>query len=352
MKRNKVLDIIRAFGIILVVLGHCTSNLLLKRFIYIFHLPLFFLLSGYLYNEKSSKEPWSFVGNKMKKFAKLYILYGSFLVIFHNVFLAMGVFDSNQIGYNINTTIVGIFNSFLFQSNELFSAAMWFIPVLLVSMIIYNFITYYTMNCKNNKEIKRTILVFLITLLGLYFARRNNNVGLQYQTSLIVLPFIHLGQMIKLYFKDKLKPNVIASIIILIVTFICLNVFKGDVELSENLVWNPILFYGLASLLIYVVYVISYYIEKYSKKVTSILSYIGANTFQIMCLHIMCFKIVDFIIINLITKDYSILSKFTYSYKSLTIVYTLIGVFMPIIIVELIKKLRTIIDNKVLKKCN
>ena len=57
-KRNLVVDIMRAVGIILVVLGHSEiSNSFAIRFIYLFHLPLFFVLSGYLYNDKGGEKP-------------------------------------------------------------------------------------------------------------------------------------------------------------------------------------------------------------------------------------------------------------------------------------------------------
>ena len=42
--RSSIIDMMRAIGIILVVLGHCLpfSFLFLKRLIYLFHLPRFF----------------------------------------------------------------------------------------------------------------------------------------------------------------------------------------------------------------------------------------------------------------------------------------------------------------------
>jgi len=49
--RNSSLDIAKGIGIILVVIGHLhEAPLLLVKFIYSFHMPLFFILSGYIYN--------------------------------------------------------------------------------------------------------------------------------------------------------------------------------------------------------------------------------------------------------------------------------------------------------------
>ena len=45
------LDILKGIGIILVVVGHMIGNqLYIRPWIYAFHMPLFFMLSGYCFN--------------------------------------------------------------------------------------------------------------------------------------------------------------------------------------------------------------------------------------------------------------------------------------------------------------
>jgi fucose 4-O-acetylase-like acetyltransferase len=53
-KTNRILwiDVCRGIGILLVVLGHCDP--FFNKYIYGFHMPLFFLLSGWLYNKQKS----------------------------------------------------------------------------------------------------------------------------------------------------------------------------------------------------------------------------------------------------------------------------------------------------------
>ena len=48
--RKYWIDVLRALGIILVVLGHVSQEPNTVIFIYAFHMPLFFLLSGFLFN--------------------------------------------------------------------------------------------------------------------------------------------------------------------------------------------------------------------------------------------------------------------------------------------------------------
>ena len=61
-KRFNYLDITKAIGIILVIIGHINYtgyNYQIKKYLYAFHMPLFFIIIGileYYKKEKSSKE--------------------------------------------------------------------------------------------------------------------------------------------------------------------------------------------------------------------------------------------------------------------------------------------------------
>lgn len=51
-KRIEYIDIAKALGIMLVIAGHVTSSTtVIKKEIYAFHMPLFFMLSGMLLKE-------------------------------------------------------------------------------------------------------------------------------------------------------------------------------------------------------------------------------------------------------------------------------------------------------------
>ncbi|WP_353939436.1 acyltransferase family protein [uncultured Bifidobacterium sp.] len=56
MARNSrltALDSLRGFGILLVVLGHASRSVGLASWIFSFHMPLFFIISGMLFHEKT-----------------------------------------------------------------------------------------------------------------------------------------------------------------------------------------------------------------------------------------------------------------------------------------------------------
>lgn len=54
-ERETYIDIAKGIGIILVVIGHLHGiNHIIHDFFYLFHMPLFFIISGYLYNHKTT----------------------------------------------------------------------------------------------------------------------------------------------------------------------------------------------------------------------------------------------------------------------------------------------------------
>lgn len=68
-ERNPEIDLFRGLGILLVVLGH-TAGLPeeVHRYVYSFHMPAFFFLSGYLFQvDKAQRSPGSFANGKFQR---------------------------------------------------------------------------------------------------------------------------------------------------------------------------------------------------------------------------------------------------------------------------------------------
>ena len=345
-KRNIVIDIMKAIGIFLVVLGHTVPyDSAIRRYIYIFHLPLFFVVSGYLYNSVSSKKPWEYIGKKLYSFFKLFVFYGIFLLLFHNVFFKLGILE-NSFSYTIKDFIVRLLNTFLFQSNESFSGPLWFVPVLFVSLVIYNFITHFIYREEIWKsEIYRSWAVVFCALLGIYLTSRGINIGLGYQISFLVIPFIHFGQIYKLYLKDRLKPDIVIALFIVLNSIgFFLNV-DGDVDIAYGRIWNPILFYILVPCMIYSVYTFSYYISIYLKRISNALAHVGENSFHIMALHVMFFKLFDLVYYYIFKPSDFNLSLFPISSHKYFIIYTIFSIICSLIFVKVVGYIKKFVSR-------
>lgn len=96
--RNQVVDILRGIGILCVVIGHCyflAYDSLELAVIYSFHMPLFILVSGYLFKEAPlSKE---FVSKKIES-----ILVPYFIIAFFSMFTVLPSSDKPVVSFLVD----------------------------------------------------------------------------------------------------------------------------------------------------------------------------------------------------------------------------------------------------------
>ena len=80
LSRNKQIDVMRGIGIFLVVLGHTYHN---SGMLYLFHMPLFIMLSGYLYRVSDLKKT---IKNKVVRLWVPFVAFNTFLRFFKSFF--------------------------------------------------------------------------------------------------------------------------------------------------------------------------------------------------------------------------------------------------------------------------
>ena len=96
-ERDITIDILKGIGITLMVVGHSGCPKLLESIIYSFHMPLFFLASGYFFKEDYICSFQAVKRYSHTKFVKLYIPYLKYSVLFllaHNLFFSIGLLNS------------------------------------------------------------------------------------------------------------------------------------------------------------------------------------------------------------------------------------------------------------------
>ena len=162
MVRDKTLDITKGIGIILVIIGHFSFlPLQVWKFIFSFHMPLFFIVSGYLFKPKGIKESLS------KDFKRLMIPYFVTCLIILAFYLAYWLKsgDGSQFNYYLIASLVGNGSKnheCMFLSNLPSIGAIWFFPALLVCRNVYGAL-------RPNKRLLWSAIIFVLaTLLGRY----------------------------------------------------------------------------------------------------------------------------------------------------------------------------------------
>lgn len=162
---NKIawIDMARGMGMILVMLGH--SAFPLNRVIYVFHIPLFFFLSGYLYNESKYHNPSLLIKNKSKH---LLVPYLAFAVINFAVHVFSTLAEKHTIV--MRDVLVHVAGPFVAIRNTAWTSGIgpfWFISCLFVTEILYCLIVN---RCKSWKY--RMAAVGVLSAMGFCYAKR------------------------------------------------------------------------------------------------------------------------------------------------------------------------------------
>lgn len=158
------IDTAKGIGIILVLIGHIFPRENVD-FIYLFHMPLFFFISGYLLSPKKTTD------FTIKKIKSLIVPYVSFLFLFLllNTCISLALNDVTAIE-TIKLYIKAIYGGALLKGDF---GAYWFVTTLFISIVTLNFLI--------TKHVKKTIIPMMLIMYGLSFVN-------QYHFKNIVFP--------------------------------------------------------------------------------------------------------------------------------------------------------------------
>lgn len=269
--RLTYIDIARGIAILLVVIGHMNqfyrnnlniSNPQMLSFIYTFHIPLFFIISGMLISEKSFKDV-SFMKFLVKKIKTLIVPY-LFLDITGGLFNV--VVYSNVTLTNIKNIVI---NTLTLHCNV---GANWFISALFIGeIILYFFMKYYM-------PIYKYIAWIPFLLINVFYPFSHwINIAVR---GVIAFTFILLGYYLKEFFKNNLNKHWYVILISLVITYM-VSKFNGQIDVWGSTIGNPFLCIlgGLSG---------SYAVIGISKLISSkLLIFIGQNTMTMMGTHML-----------------------------------------------------------------
>ncbi len=164
LRRNEALDFMKGIGIFLVVLGHCFTSEIRQTYypinisyiiIYTFHMPVFFIISGYLQGVRSYDKK-KFGKHAISKFEKLFVPYIYWSLLLY-VFLYVLQFKSLiKIPVTISLNPVTLIKDILLFKVEQ-GNVLWFVYILFILSVLS-----YIINCFIYK--KRIHAAFLILL--------------------------------------------------------------------------------------------------------------------------------------------------------------------------------------------
>ena len=333
--RLNYIDFAKALAIILVGVGHYGNVSALKCFIYMFHIPLFFIVSGMTFNP-SKYRFLLFLKRKVKGLLLPWVGGVVLFIAFQNICSILGLSVGRKVSFLsiIGRIIINIRGS---KYDPIF----WFLPALFLAEIILYFVLKLVNNMR--KEIIWLVLIGFVSVVFMIFINK------AWPWSLDILPisllFLTYGFILNKYLFESLKTSkgIIKSgflLIGLLVGIINKIISKKDVDIFSNQYGNPLLMILAAILLSTFFILVGIYVNN------RVILFIGENSLKYYILQSVAFPVSDILLALLLNR----LLKYDYSYDQRildNIILQITAIINIGIVVLLWNKIITVIKSNI-----
>lgn len=330
--KNNFISIAKAIGIILMVAGHSGCPAILNRFLYLFHMPLFFVCSGYFFKDIESHHKLTrYYKRKMQGLYLPYLKWSLFFLLFHNIFVLSNIIHDNT--YDFSDYAKQLFNICLMTDYEILIRPFWFIKALLLTSILTATIT--LLRNRFITKITNEILAVVFLLLTVILKYHSIIIPALGDISILSLSitYFYTGMLYRKY-ENKIKQGSITCIICFATTFIGSMFFNGEIDMRYTTVPNILPFFLLSITGILFIFDVSKLINSHIYNNHPIY-YIGNHTMPILALNIFALKIGNLIKIQIYDMPIESLASHTIIYDQnqiFWILYVIIGVSIPLLL--------------------
>lgn len=269
-KRIEYLDIAKGIGIILVVVGHCLNSISFPgRWIWSFHMPFFFFVSGVFFKEIVFTE---YLKRKVDQLIIPFLFFGLLILLLRTTF------------YNLNNwfeVFFGNIKGFLVLGKL---DALWFLPILFFSSILF-----YVINLIKIPSLRYLCLaICIITSYILY--NPDSDIPYSITTVFSATFFYGLGYTIKNLMVNINNNKVSNNFLVLSITFflsiLVAYYINPAIDMSSNRL-HPILptYLGAINGILMLIMLSGVIQYQPIKHLNIFLVFLGKNTLTIMAVH-------------------------------------------------------------------
>ena len=196
-RRVHWVDFLKGIAIILVVLGHCDLPTFLINTVYLFHMPLFFMISGYLDNSHKERSLRAVVKKKAPRLLWPYLTYGV-IVILWKTLTGYGQ-QGNFTTLLLKRITAFVYGNYIWENNYNYIGTLWF----LVGLFCVICISWLHHRIRSEKA--RLVIAAAVALCGALFSKLllQWNVRLPWclDVALVAILFYELG----LWYRQRKK---------------------------------------------------------------------------------------------------------------------------------------------------
>ena len=333
--RVKWVDYAKAGSILLVVMGHAGFPESVRSVIYVFHIPLFFFLSGLFFSFEKYPEYKTFLKNR---FLQLVVPYLFFNIITYLFWLTVGrqfgkdaLFDLDPLKPLLGILYGNATGHFLEHNVPL-----WFLACLFITENLY-----FLVFRKLNRKFQFFVLI-LAALVGYFDYKYNHSLRFPWgmNIAVVMLVFYGTGSLLRFWFLAEAKSKLIlfSETVISAVVVLLVAQWNGKIEVSAHEYGHYLYFLVGAFAGILFAVSLSKLIDQAGLNL-NFLQFIGKNTLIVLALHLTAGSFVKAITVYALHLPLTIFDSpgaaFVYSLASvvsLVPVIIIMNRFLPILI--------------------
>lgn len=329
---DKRISVVKAICIILMVVGHSGCPTPLNKVLYLFRMPCFFFISGFLLKDKYLDTIPVFLKRKIRGYWIPFVKWSFIFLLLHNVFYHMYLYGTE---YGKAEFFNKLFHILTMTGSEQLLGGYWFLKELLYASIIslLGLKVFHRLFCL--KEIQSGIAL-IITFLALSYVLgtipfKIPTVG--HRTMLACAYFMTGYSFHKSAYRDY--HNLWVGISAFIVLGIISQFFSASIDVTGMKTFA----YFAASLI--GILALTNMAGCISGVVQNTLSYVGQKTLYILTFHFISFKLASLLLVMVFDlpierlQDFPVINTRNGSIDFVWMIYTMFGVVVPVVLWKL-----------------
>lgn len=265
MRRLEEIDVLKGLGIILMIMGHQYYGVGFDKWIHAFHMPMFFIISGFLYRRPSV------IRNGICNKAKSLLIPYAFFACIH--LLIMGA-KTLTLGGSSKSLFLYVYHILVVNTEGMpICGAIWFLTALFFTTVIFILIDSYI-----HQSVLKVLCVVLFTSAGLIIPSLGYRLPLALDVSFVGIGLFFVGKMLRcIYEKVQFRGGLLIGTLGVLFCTITISI-NSSVNLRLGLYGNGVWFFVNAIVMTISLYLLCHTLSKYEKYIVKEISFIGKNS--------------------------------------------------------------------------